>query len=47
MNLITAEKLTRVLEGLARGEMTNSVIVSPDVAQYARVALERMLEVGR
>jgi quinolinate synthase len=44
MNLITLEKLARVLEGLGEGEVVNQVIVPEDVAQYARVALERMLE---
>ncbi|MCP4543272.1 MAG: quinolinate synthase NadA [Chloroflexi bacterium] len=47
MNLITSEKLAHVLDGLAQGKVVNSVTVSPDVARYARVALERMLEVGR
>ncbi|RLC76092.1 MAG: hypothetical protein DRI81_10660 [Chloroflexi bacterium] len=45
MNLITVEKLARVLEGLARGEIINPVTVPPDVARDARVALERMLEI--
>jgi len=44
MNLITLEKLARVVEGLARGELINPVAVPPGVAHYARVALERMLE---
>ncbi len=47
MNLITPEKLARVLEGLAQGEAINPVSVPPDVARHARIALERMLEVGR
>ena len=46
MNLITMEKLARVLEGLARGQVVNPITVPPDVAHYARMALERMLEVG-
>jgi len=46
MNLITLEKLARVVEGLAKGEVINPVTVAPDVARYARVALERMLEVS-
>jgi quinolinate synthase len=46
MNLITLEKLARVLEGLVRGEVVNPITVPPDVAHHARVALERMLEVG-
>ncbi len=43
MNLITLEKLARVLEGLVRGEVINPVTVPPEVAEPARVALERML----
>ncbi len=46
MNLITLEKLANMLEGLLRGEIINPVTVSPDVARFARLALERMLEVG-
>ncbi len=46
MNLITPDKLARVLEGLQRGETVNLVTVPPDVARLARVALERMLEVS-
>ncbi|RME36113.1 MAG: hypothetical protein D6793_06365 [Thermoflexia bacterium] len=45
MNLITLEKLARVLEGLVRGEMVNPISVPPDVAEPARRALDRMLEV--
>jgi quinolinate synthase len=47
MGLITLEALARVLEGLHRGEVINRITVPPDVARFARVALERMLEVGR
>lgn len=46
MNLITLEKLARVVEGLLRGEIINPVTVPSDVTRYARVALERMLEVS-
>ncbi len=46
MNLITPEKLARVLEGLVQGEIVNRVTVSSDVARDARTALERMLEVS-
>jgi quinolinate synthase len=46
MNLITLEKLARVLEGLTRDEIINQVAVPEDVARDARVALERMLEVS-
>ncbi len=47
MNLITLEKVVWVLEGLARGELLNRIVVEPDVAEPARLALERMLEVSR
>ena len=46
MNLITLEKLARVLEGLLEGAIINPVTVPPEVADSARVALERMLEVS-
>ena len=46
MNLITLEKLARVLEGLTRGELVNHVTVPDDVARDARIALKRMLEVS-
>jgi quinolinate synthase len=44
MNLITLEKLARVLDGLRGGDVINPVTVSPDVARSARLALKRMLE---
>ncbi len=44
MNLITLEKLARVLEGLVNGELVNPIRVPPEVAEPARRALERMLE---
>jgi quinolinate synthase len=44
MNLITLEKLARVMEGLVEGKTINRVTVPDDVARDARVALERMLE---
>jgi quinolinate synthase len=44
MNLITLEKLTRVVEGLVGGKIVNQVTVPDGVARDARVALERMLE---
>lgn len=46
MNLITLEKLARVLEGLLQGDVVNPIIVPPEIARFARVALERMLEVS-
>jgi len=45
MNLITPEKLARVLEGLVQGEIVNPVTVPSGVARDARAALERMLEI--
>jgi quinolinate synthase len=44
MGRITLEKLVRIVEGLARGEVINRIAVPPDVAQSARAALECMLE---
>lgn len=46
MNLITLEKLAQVLEGLVNGELINPVVVPSEVAEPARRALERMLEIG-
>jgi quinolinate synthase len=46
MNAITPEKLARVVEGLVQGEVVNPITVPPDVARWAQVALERMLEVS-
>ena len=46
MNLITLEKLARVVEGLAGGEVINPITVPSGVARSARKALERMLEVS-
>lgn len=45
MNLITLEKLARVLEGLVNGELVNPISVPTDVAERARRALERMLSI--
>jgi len=45
MNLITLEKLARVLEGLVNGVLINPVVVPPEVAEPVRRALERMLEI--
>ena len=47
MNRITLEKLARVVEGLAGGAIVNQILVPPDIARHARLALERMLEAGR
>ncbi len=47
MNLITLEKVGRVLEGLVDGNFVNQIEVPGDIAGEARIALERMLEVSR
>jgi quinolinate synthase len=47
MNLITLEKLARVVEGLTRGDIINPITVPAEVARSARTALERMLEVSQ
>ncbi len=47
MNLITLEKVERILEGLAAGKAINQVTVPADTARDARIALERMLEVSK
>ena len=44
MNLITLDKLANVLEGLLKGQTINPITVPPQVANCARIALERMLE---
>ncbi|MBN1440125.1 MAG: quinolinate synthase NadA [Anaerolineales bacterium] len=45
MNKTTLASLARVAAGLLRGEEINPVRVPPDVAEPARAALDRMLEV--
>jgi quinolinate synthase len=46
MNRITVDNLARVVSGLTRGERINTITVPADVAASARVALDRMLELG-
>ena len=46
MNRITVGKLARVVGGLARGESINQITVPSEIAAFARVALDRMLELG-
>jgi quinolinate synthase len=43
MNRIDLPHLVHSLESLARGEVHNQITVDPRVAEYARVALDRML----
>ncbi len=42
---IDAPHLAWVLEHLVGGEIVNQIVVDPDTAQGARIALERMLEI--
>ncbi|MBC7250887.1 MAG: quinolinate synthase NadA [Anaerolineae bacterium] len=46
MGQITVQNLARVLAALMRGEMVNEVFVDAETARWARMALERMLELG-
>ncbi len=46
MGLITLRKLAETLEALARGELHNEITVEPERARWAKVALERMLEIS-
>jgi quinolinate synthase len=43
MNRIDLPHLVHSLESLARGEVVNRITVEPRVAEYARLALDRML----
>jgi quinolinate synthase len=45
MSRIDPQHLAWVLEGLVRGEVRNRIVVDPDTAQWAKVALERMLAI--
>ena len=42
---IDAPHLAWVLEHLVRGEVVNRITVDPDTAAWARVALQRMLDI--
>ncbi|MDY7041372.1 MAG: quinolinate synthase NadA, partial [Chloroflexota bacterium] len=46
MGQTTVQNLARVLAALKQGEMVNEVVVDAETARWARVALERMLELG-
>jgi quinolinate synthase len=46
MNKTTLASLARVTDGLLRGEEVNPIRVTPETAEPARAALERMLEVS-
>ncbi len=45
MGQTSLEKLDRVLDALADGELVGEVMVDPDTTKWARLALERMLAV--
>ena len=47
MNLITVQKLGQTLEEIVSGDLQSAISVPEGVARRARVALERMLEVGK
>ncbi len=46
MSKVTPEKLLRVLEGLIEHNHSGCVFVEKDVSRDAKIALERMLEIG-
>lgn len=46
MAKVTPEKLLTVLEGLLENKLVNRVTVDPEISRLARVALNRMLEIG-
>jgi quinolinate synthase len=46
MNRITVAKLAHIVEGVQAGEPRNLITVPEDVAESARIALTRMLELG-
>ena len=43
---VTPEKLADVLEGIVDGRYTGRVTVDVEIARYAKIALERMLEIS-
>ncbi|HEC35754.1 MAG TPA: quinolinate synthase NadA, partial [Anaerolineae bacterium] len=47
MNMITQRNLAQALEGLVQGRVIHPVIVEPETAHWARMALHRMLELPR
>jgi len=44
---ITPQHLAWALENLVEGRVVNRIQVRPDVKHWAKVALDRMLEVGK
>jgi quinolinate synthase len=47
MYRISPQHLAWTLENLVQGQIVNQIKVKPEVKQWARVALDRMLQVGR
>ena len=45
MNRIDLPHLVWAMENLLEGRVVNRVTVDPEIARWARVALERMLEI--
>ena len=45
MSRIDPQHLAWVLEGLVDGEVRNRIVVDADTAEWAKVALERMLAI--
>jgi len=45
MNETTLEDLYRVLKSIDDGKPINEIFVEPEVAKYAKLALDRMLEI--
>ncbi len=46
MSKVTSLKLLNILEGLVEGKSLPPVAVDPEIAQYARIALDKMLEIS-
>ncbi len=46
MSKVTSLKLLNILEGVVEGKSSSPVVVDPEIAQYARVALDKMLEIS-
>jgi quinolinate synthase len=45
MSRIDPQHLAWILGGLVGGEVRNRIVVDPDTAEWAKVALERMLSI--
>jgi quinolinate synthase len=45
MSRIDPQHLAWILDGLVGGEVRNRIVVDPDTAEWAKIALERMLAI--